>query len=54
MLAAAKRFAIETSVGWDGIHPRSLARVSEELVEWLVFILVHAEKTGEWHRQSIW
>ena len=48
VLEAAMTFPIDTGLGWDGIHPRCLNRVSKELMAWLVLILKHAEATGGW------
>ena len=48
VLDAAMTFPADTGLGWDGIHPRCLHRVSRELIEWLVLILRQAEATGEW------
>ena len=48
VLDAAMTFPVDTGLGWDGVHPRCLGRLSSELLDWLVLILRHAEKTGEW------
>lgn len=48
ILEAAMTFPTDTGLGWDGIHPRCLKRISKELVAWLVLILKHAEATGTW------
>ena len=48
LLEAAMTFPVDTRLGWDGIHPRCLNRLSSELLTWLVLILKHAEKTGTW------
>ena len=47
MLAAAKKFPVEAGLGWGGIRPMVLYRVSDELVEWLVIIvLLHKSEWG--------
>ena len=48
ILEAAMTFPTGTGLGWDGLHPRCLQRVSKELLAWLVLILKHAEVTGKW------
>jgi hypothetical protein len=33
---AALTFPADTGLGWDGIHPRAICRLSNDTVEWLV------------------
>ena len=48
VLEAAMTFPVDTGLGWDGIHPRCLNRLSKELLDWLVLILRQAERSGRW------
>ena len=48
VLEAAMTFPADTGLGWDGLHPRCLNRLSKELLNWLVLILKQAEKSGRW------
>ena len=45
---AAMTFPIGTGLGWDGIHPRAICRLSQPTLEWLAKVLYHCETTGEW------
>ncbi len=46
--AALRKFSTATGVGWEGIGPRLLASLSDEILEGMISILMHAEKVGEW------
>ncbi len=46
VLEVAMTFPVDTGLGWDGIHPRCLNRLSKELLAWLVLILKRSEKSG--------
>ena len=48
ILQAANTFPAETGLGWDGLHPRVLNRVSTATLKWLAAILHWAEKHGRW------
>ena len=37
-----------TGLGWGGIHPRAILRLSDETLEWLADVLRHRETTGAW------
>jgi len=41
-------FPVGAGLGWDGIHPRAICRLSKSTLEWLVEVLHHCEATGEW------
>ena len=45
---AAMTFPVGTGLGWDGIHPRAICRLSKSTLEWLAEVLHHCETTGEW------
>ena len=45
---AALTFPVGTGLGWDGIHPRAICRLSNPTLEWLAEVLHHCETTGEW------
>ena len=41
-------FPAGTGLGWDGIHPRALLRLPDDvLLEWMAFFL-KCERTGKW------
>ena len=46
--AAASTFPDETGLGWDKLHPKALARCSDEALLELVAILMLAERLGRW------
>ena len=46
--AAAHTFSADTGLGWDELHPRALARCSDEALMALVWIFVLAERLGRW------
>jgi hypothetical protein len=46
--AAARTFPIGTGLGWDKLHPRAVARCSDEALMALVRIFVLAELLGQW------
>ena len=43
---AACTFPDETGLGWDGWHPNVVCRLSPELLQLLVIILLECERTG--------
>ena len=45
---AALTFRVGTGLGWDGIHPRAILRISDDSLEWLVEVIRHCEMNGEW------
>ena len=45
---AAATFPCDTGLGWDKLHPRAIARCSDEAISALVRILVVAERLGLW------
>ena len=45
---AAMTFPTGTGLGWDGIHPRAICRLSESTLEWLAKVLYRCEVIGEW------
>ena len=47
---AAMTFPVDIGLGWDGIHPRAICRLSQTTLEWLAEVLYHCETTGEWPR----
>ena len=51
IVQAALPFPVGTGLGWDGIHPRILLRVSPFLLRWIARVLAYCEETGRWHRQ---
>ena len=51
ILDAAMTFPIGTGLGWDGLHPRCLTRVSRSTIRWVSCIMQEAERTGGWHMQ---
>ena len=38
---AAMTFPVGTGLGWDGIHPRAICRLSQPTLEWLAKVLYH-------------
>lgn len=48
LLKAAATFPVGTGLGWDAIHPRAIARLSEQTLLWLVEIIRHCEIAGRW------
>ena len=44
----ALTFPAGTGLGWDGIHPRAILRLSDETLEWLADVLRHCETTVTW------
>ena len=51
ILQAALTFPVGTGLGWDGIHPSVLLRVSPFLLRWIALVMWRCEETGMWHRQ---
>ena len=47
LIQAAMTFPIGTGLGWDGLHPRTICRLSESTLEWLAKVLYHCETTSE-------
>ena len=45
---AAMTFPVGTGLGWDGIHPRAICRLSQDTLEWLAKVLYHCEPAGRW------
>ena len=45
---AAMMFPVGTGLGWDGIHPRAICRLSQATLEWLAEVLHYCETMGEW------
>lgn len=45
---AAMTFPVGTGLGWDGIHPRAICRLSQATLEWLAKVMYHCETTGRW------
>ena len=48
LLKAAVSFPDHSGLGWDGVHPRVLTRISKPLLRWLVAVLTECEKAGLW------
>eukprot|EP00973_Karenia_brevis_P033051 4561206-Karenia_brevis.AAC.1 len=46
--SAAATFPLSTGLGWDRLHPRAIARCSDEAILALIRILVLAEIVGHW------
>ena len=51
ILDAAMTFPIGTGLGWDGLHPRCLTRVSRSTIRWVSCVMQEAERKGGWHMQ---
>lgn len=47
IVQAALTFPRGLGLGWDGVHPRVLARVSNFLFRWIASVMLHCEKTGK-------
>ena len=47
---AAMTFLVGIGLGWDGIYPRAICRLSQSTLGWLAKVLYHCETTGEWPR----
>ena len=47
LLAAANTFPKETGLGWDRLHPRTLAKLAHGILLWLCAVLHQAEVTGK-------
>ena len=45
---AAMTFPVGIGLGWDGIHPRAICRLSQYTLEWLARVLYYCETTGKW------
>ena len=45
-------FPVQLGLGWDGIHPRALTRLSDAVLEALLRLLFLCEATGEWPHMS--
>ncbi len=45
---ALRSFAASTGLGWDGLHPHAIARLSDERLSELIDVLMQAERTGRW------
>ena len=52
LMQAALTFPAHLGLGWDGIHPRMLARVSPFLLNWIACTLLHCELVGGWSEQD--
>ena len=48
LVQAGLTFPRGLGLGWDGIHPRMLSRLSNFTQKWIVSILVQSEKSGKW------
>ena len=48
LLKAATSFPDHTGLGWGGMHPRVLTRISKPLLRWVVAVLTCCEKAGLW------
>ena len=48
VLDAYKSFPAGTGLGWDGIHPRAILRMSPETVQAIADLLHACEATGRW------
>ena len=46
LIQAGLTFPRGLGLGWDGIHPRMLSRVSDFLLRWIACVLVQREKSG--------
>ena len=46
IIQAAMTFPIGTGLGWDGIHPRAICRLSQPTLVWLARVLYHCESLG--------
>ena len=51
---ACLTFPPNTGLGWDGIHPRALTRLSDRLIHTLIMILLGAEMLGSWPELVGW
>ena len=45
---AAVTFPVDTGLGWDGLHPRALVRLSDATFKWLAAVMHQAEVSGNW------
>ena len=41
-------FANGTGLGWDGIHPRALLRLPDEVIAQWMALMLKCERTGQW------
>ena len=48
LIQAGLTFPRGLGLGWDGIHPRMLSRVSDFLLRWIACIMVLSERSGNW------
>ncbi len=46
--AALMSFPCATGLGWDGLHPRALTRLSDAMLMRFIDILMEAERRGRW------
>ena len=46
LVQAGLTFPRGLGLGWDGIHPRMLSRLSDFTLKWIVCVLVQSEKSG--------
>ena len=45
---AAYTLLVSTGLGWDGLQPRAISRLSEAALKWFVAVPHECEKTGVW------
>ena len=48
LVQAGLSFARGLGLGWDGIHPRMLARISPFLLRWIACVMLISERSGSW------
>ena len=48
LVEAASTFSNHTGLGWDRLHPKSIARLSETLVVMLIKVILMCEEDGCW------
>ena len=48
LIAAAMTFPVGTGLGWDGIHPRAICRLSYDTLLWIAEVIHLCEVTGIW------
>ena len=47
-LVACMSFSVGTGLGWDGLHPRALCRLSRPTLETNIIRLMRCEKSRDW------
>ena len=50
LIDACNTFPDHTGLGWDRMHPKCITRLSHELLDMLITVLLMCEDDGDWPR----